>query len=95
MTNISALTERIRQILRPYSLNWGGARSRGDVVIPQREVPQILDELLDAFRECTEQDREATDDELFDALMTTRRSGSIQDQMTQLRNSFRILRKKP
>jgi hypothetical protein len=91
VTNTDLIAERIQQILRPYSVNWSGMRSRGDLVIPQREIPQVVEEILEAIRTGSDRETEITDSELFDALMETRRAGSVQDQMDSLRRRFTIL----
>lgn len=91
MTLPDSITDRIRRILRPYAANWSGTLGRGDVLIPQREIPKVIDELVDAVRTDLTRQREATDGELFDALMESRRAGSVQDQMALLRHRFQIL----
>jgi hypothetical protein len=91
VTDTSTIAEQIRQILRPYSVNWSGLRGRGDLVIPQREIAQVVDEIEDALRDGGDPPREASDPELFDALMETRRSGSVQTQMELLRRRFKIV----
>ena len=85
-----SMTERILNVLRPYASNWTGTLGRGDLVIPQREIPRVIHEILDALRDVTA-DKEAGDRELFEVLMTARRSPSVQDQANLLRRSFRIL----
>ncbi len=93
MAQTVSLSERIRQVLRPYGANWAGTLGRGDVLIPQREIPRVIDDIVDAVRcELTRQ-REASDAELFEALMDSRRAGSVQDQMALLRQRFQILRR--
>ncbi len=83
-------TERILNVLRPYASNWTGTLGPGDLVIPQREIPRVIHEILDALREDAT-DKEAGDRELFDVLMNARRSASVQDQADLLRKHFRIL----
>ncbi len=85
------ISDRLREILRPYAANWSGTLGRGDVLIPQREIPQIIEEIVDAVRAEIARPREASDPELFDALMESRRAGSVQDQMAFLRGRFQIL----
>ena len=41
-----ALTERILNVLRPYGSNWSGTLGRGDLVIPQREIPRLIHEIM-------------------------------------------------
>ncbi len=85
------LTERILSVLRPYASNWSGTLGRGDLVIPQREIPRVIHEILDAFSEDASTPKEAGDRELFDVLMAARRSASVQDQADMLRRHFLIL----
>lgn len=84
-----SMTERILNVLRPYASNWTGTLGRGDLVIPQREIPRVIHEILDALRD-ENLDVEASEQELFDLLMTTRRSPSVQDQVQALLRRFRI-----
>jgi hypothetical protein len=86
-----AMTERILNVLRPYASNWSGTLGRGDLVIPQREIPRVIHEILDALHDDAEAHKEAGDRELFDVLMTARRSASVQDQANLLRRHFLIL----
>jgi len=85
-----SMTERILNVLRPYASNWTGTLGRGDLVIPQREIPRVIHEILDALRD-ENLDVEANENELFDLLMATRRSPSVQDQVQALLRRFRIL----
>src|SRR5262245_3266455 len=87
-----SMTERILNVLRPYASNWTGTLGRGDLVIPQREIPRVIHEILDALRDETA-DKEASEHELFDVLMSARRSPSVQDQVNHLRRRFRILQR--
>ena len=84
------ITERILNVLRPYASNWTGTLGRGDLVIPQREIPRVIHEILDALHDDATH-KEAGDRELFDVLMAARRSASVQDQANLLRRHFRIL----
>ena len=85
------ITERILSVLRPYASNWSGTLGRGDLVIPQREIPRVIHDILDAVHEDAATHKEAGDRELFDALMMARRSASVQDQADILRRHFLIL----
>lgn len=85
-----SLEERVLGLLRPYASRWTGTLGRGDLVIPQREVPRLVHEILETLHgEATE--REATDLELFEVLMESRRRESVQDQVAALRHRYRIL----
>jgi hypothetical protein len=87
-----SMTERILNVLRPYASNWTGTLGRGDLVIPQREIPRVIHEILDALRdESTE--TEASEQDIFEVLMSTRRSQSVQDQVSLLRRRFRIVQR--
>jgi len=85
-----SITERILNVLRPYASNWSGTLGRGDLVIPQREIPRVIHEILDALHDDTVE-KDVGDHELFDVLMAARRSASVQDQAGLLRKHFRIL----
>lgn len=86
-------TERILAVLRPYASSWGGTLGRGDLVIPQREIPRLIHEILDALGDEIDAGREAGDHEVFAALMAARRCASVQDQVDLLRRRFRILQR--
>ena len=85
-----SLTERILNVLRPYASNWSGTLGRGDLVIPQREIPRVIHDILDVLHDDATTLKEAGDRELFDALMAARRSASVQDQADLLRRHFLI-----
>jgi len=87
-----SMTERILNVLRPYASNWTGTLGRGDLVIPQREIPRVIHEILDALRD-ESVETEASEQELFDLLMATRRGPSVQDQVKALVRRFRILQR--
>jgi len=91
MRNDRSITERILNVLRPYASNWSGTLGRGDLVIPQREIPRVIHEIVDALHEDAASHKEAGDQELFDVLMAARRSASVQDQANLLRRHFLIL----
>jgi hypothetical protein len=86
-------TEKILDVLRPYAANWSGSLGRGDLVVPQREIPRLINDLLDAVAQCTTAEGEVSDVELFHALNEAQRSPSVQDQIARLRGHFRILRR--
>jgi hypothetical protein len=85
------ITERILSVLRPFASNWSGTLSRGDLVIPQAEVPRLIREVVAAVHEIVERHAEAADLEVFQTLMTSRGSPSVQDQLAALRKRFLIL----
>ncbi len=86
-----AITERILTVLRPYASNWSGTLGRGDLVIPQAEVPRLVREITSFMQEIVERHAEAADLDVFRALMTSRGSPSIQDQVAELKRRFLIL----
>ena len=88
------LTERILGVLRPYASNWSGTLGRGDLVIPQRDIPRVVHEILDAMHEETTWD-EVGERELVESLLAIRRSASVQDQAQLLRRQFTILKRRP
>jgi hypothetical protein len=86
-------TEKILNVLRPYASNWSGTLGRGDLVIPQREIPRLVHEILDAVRDVSERRGEASEMDVFQALNEARRLPSVQDQVERLRNAFLIMKK--
>lgn len=88
-----AETERVLDVLRPYAANWSGSLGRGDLVVPQREIPRLINDLLDAVAASTGAEAEATDTELFHLLVDAQRLSSVQDQVARLRHAFRILKR--
>jgi len=85
-------TERILNVLRPYASNWSGTLGRGDLVIPQREIPHLIHEILDAVHGPDRQG-ETSEMEVFQVLSECRRLPSLQDQVDRLRSAFLILKR--
>jgi hypothetical protein len=86
-------TEKILNVLRPYASNWSGTLGRGDLVIPQREIPRLIHDILDAVKELGEWRGAASETDLFRVLNEARRLPSVQDQVERLRGAFLILKK--
>jgi predicted transcriptional regulator len=86
-------TEKILEVLRPYAANWSGSLGRGDLVVPQREIPRLINDLIDAIARSADAEAEVSDTELFHALVETQRSRSVQDQVARLQQLFRILKR--
>jgi hypothetical protein len=86
-------SEWILEVLRPYAANWSGSLGRGDLVVPQREIPRLINDLLDAIARGAEIEAEVSDMELFHALVDTQRSRSVQDQVARLQQLFRIVKR--
>ena len=82
--------ERLLEILRPYGSPWSGVLARGDLVIPQRDIPKLVRELLEVLQNAPAT-AEADDRDVFEALMETRRAQSVQSGVSLLRKRFRIL----
>jgi hypothetical protein len=91
MSAEKSITERVLNLLKPYASNWSGTLSRGDLVIPQNEIPRLVHQILSSIQEIASASGEAGDRELFEALRAARASTSIQDQIAQLRKRFVIL----
>ena len=91
MSADKSVTEKILHVLRPYASNWSGTLGRGDLVIPQREIPRVIHEILNAVHELTEVRREAPESEVFQVLMESRRLSSVQDQLRALQKRFLII----
>ncbi len=85
--------EKILDVLKPYAANWSGSLGRGDLVVPQREIPRLIRDILAAIDDVAEQDREVGESELFHALQEAQRSRSLQDQVDKLRRTYRILKR--
>jgi len=92
MRSDRSLTERILGVLRPYASNWSGTLGRGDLVIPQRDIPRVVHEILDAMHDENGWE-EVGEREVVEALLAIRRSPSVQDQADRLRRQFAILRR--
>ena len=90
MSAEKSITERVLSVLEPYASNWSGTLSRGDLVIPQREIPRLVHEILDTVKDLTPAG-EAGDRAVFEALRETRSTPSIQDQVAELRRRFVIV----
>jgi hypothetical protein len=93
MSAEKAITERILNVLRPFASNWSGTLSRGDLVIPQGEIPRLVHQILESVQEIAERGGQATDLEVFQALMAAKSSASVQDQVTELQKRFLILKR--
>jgi hypothetical protein len=86
-------SERVLGVLRPYASNFSGTLGRGDLVIPQREIPRLVHQILEAVSEVEDARGEVSELEVFQALSDAQRLPSIQDQVTRLRQTFLILKK--
>jgi hypothetical protein len=93
MAGEKTVTEKILNVLRPYAAHWGGTLGRGDLVIPQREIPRVIHEIIDAVREMTEGRSEASDLDIFQVLKESRHLSSIQDQVDRIKEHFIVLKK--
>ena len=86
-------TERILNALRPYASNWSGTLGRGDLVIPQAEVPRLVQEILRSVDEILAAGGEASDWEVFEAIRDGQRLAALQDRVSELRRRFRIVKR--
>lgn len=86
-------TERVMSVLRPYASSFSGTLGRGDLVIPQREIPRLVHQIVEAVREDEAQRGEASELEVFRVLSDAQRLPSIQDQVKRLRQTFHILKR--
>jgi len=93
MPSEKSVTEKILHVLRPYAAHWGGTLGRGDLVIPQREIPRVIHEIIDTLREVSEGRREASDIDVFQVLKESRHLSSIQDQVERLKRQFVLLKR--
>src|SRR5207247_7471352 len=76
-----AITERLLTVLRPYASNWSGTLSRGDLVIPQAEVPRLIREIAGAVQEIVERHGEAADLDVFQALRSEEHTSELQSRV--------------
>jgi len=88
------VSERILDVLRPYASNWSGSLRRGDLVIPQREVGRVVEEIVDSLRDALDARAEASELEIFQFLAETRKLPSVQDQAARLRRRFLVIERK-
>jgi hypothetical protein len=79
--------EKLLEILRPYGSQWSGAIARGDLVIPQRDIPKVVREITEAFQNVGPQP-EATERDVFLALKEAGRLQSVQAQAAFLTKRF-------
>jgi hypothetical protein len=93
MSDDRSATEKILNVLRPFASNWSGTLGRGDLVIPQREIPRLIHEILDAVHDAGERHGEASELEIFQLLSDARRLPSLQDQVERLRSTFVVLKR--
>ena len=93
MPDERGVSERVLGVLRPYASNFSGTLGRGDLVIPQREIPRLVHQILEAVNEVEDNRGEASELEVFQALSDAQRIPSIQDQAKRLRQTFTILKK--
>jgi hypothetical protein len=93
MSDERIVTERVLSVLRPYASNFSGTLGRGDLVIPQREIPRLIHQILEAIKESDDERGEASELEVFQALTDAQRLPSVQDQAKRLRETFLILKK--
>jgi hypothetical protein len=90
MSAASNATDRILNALRPYASNWSGTLGRGDLVIPQTEIPKLVQEILRSVDEVLGMSGEVSDFELFQAVSEAQRLAALQDRVADLRRRFRI-----
>ena len=87
------MTEGILHVLRPYASNWTGTLGRGDLVIPQRDIPRLVRQILEVVRDAEKLPPEASDEEVFRVINQARRMPSIQDEVAALRREFHVLKR--
>lgn len=87
------VTEGILHVLRPYASNWTGTLGRGDLVIPQRDIPRLVRQILEVVRDAEKLPPEASEEEVFHVINQARRLQSIQDEVTALKREFLVLKR--
>jgi hypothetical protein len=85
--------ERVLGVLRPYASNFSGTLGRGDLVIPQREIPRLVHQILEAVSDMDGERAEASELEVFQVLQEAQRLPSLQDQANRLRQAFVIIKR--
>jgi len=93
MSGERSATEGILNVLRPFASNWSGTLGRGDLVVPQREIPRLIQDILGAIRESEEGRSEASDVDIFRVISEAKRLPSMQDLVGRLREQFLILKR--
>lgn len=93
MPDDHSATERVLGVLRPYASNFSGTLGRGDLVIPQREIPRLIHQILEAINEIEAERGEASELEVFQALTDAQRLPSVQDQAKRLQRAFIIYKR--
>jgi len=93
MSGERSATEGILNVLRPFASNWSGTLGRGDLVVPQREIPRLIQDILGAIRESEEGRSEASDVDIFRVISEAQRLPSMQDLVGRLREQFLILKR--
>lgn len=93
MSGERSATEGILNVLRPFASNWSGTLGRGDLVIPQREIPRVIHDILGAIRQSEEARSEASDVDIFRVISEAQRLPSMQDLVGRLREQFLILKR--
>ncbi len=86
-----SLADRILHLLKLYSSSWTGTLGRGDLIIPQRELPRFVRDLLNLLERAQGLPTEAAQADVFEVLMETRRLASVQDQLDALLHRFVII----
>lgn len=81
------------ELLRPYAANWSGSLGRGDLVIPQREIPHLIGQIVSAVGDLLADSHEATDEELFHVLHELERLPSLQDRIARLRAAYKVAKR--
>jgi hypothetical protein len=84
-------TEKILAVLRPYAANWSGSLGRGDLVIPQRDIPRLIRDVIEAVHEVLEPQGEAPTRRCF--TLAEIAGPALQDQVDKLSSTFRILKR--
>lgn len=93
MASEPTVTEGILHILRPYASNWTGTLGRGDLVIPQRDIPRMVRQILEVVRDAEKHPPEASEEEIFHVVNQARRRASIQDEVAALQREFLVLKR--
>ncbi len=88
-----SVAERVLGVLRPFAFRWGGTLSRGNLVIPQWEIPRMIHGIIDITHDTSGGQQGASDLDLFQVFSETRRLAPVQGQIDRLKPDFQISKK--
>ena len=88
MSQSHELKQKILELLSPFSSDWSGTLSKGDLVIPQQQLSTLVSRIAELLQ--SSGPGETSEREVFEALRELRDLPSLQDQASQLLSKFLI-----